>query len=122
MDARRHGTVVSAWVMAAALAVPAGAAENLFPDPGFESTGVEDAARSGRRCGVLRADAKQHWRALGGDLRVEPLLLRRENPAAEKELWLRGDACPAGEWAIQDRRRGIALLNRFDRSAIAFCY
>ena len=51
----------------------AAAAQNLFPDPGFEATGsTVDAAHGGARCGVLKAGARKHWIALGGDLAVEP--------------------------------------------------
>jgi hypothetical protein len=54
------------------------AAQNLFPDPGFEATGaVVAAAHGGARCGVLKAGARQHWLALGGDLTVEPFATYR---------------------------------------------
>ncbi len=44
------------------------------------------------------------------------------DPKAEKELWLRGAAAPAGAWAIRDDRRGVAVLNRFDPGEVEFCY
>ena len=51
----------------------AAAGQNLFPDPGFEASGVPAAAvHGGSRCGVLKAGARQHWLSIGGDLTVEP--------------------------------------------------
>jgi hypothetical protein len=47
-------------------------AQNIQPDPGFEATGQEGQAHTGRRSGHLRVDAPNHWNALGGRLEVEP--------------------------------------------------
>jgi len=44
------------------------------------------------------------------------------DPAAEKELWLRGTACPAGQWAISDDAAGIAILDAFDPGEVATVY
>ena len=55
-----------------ALACPAIAAENLYPDAGFERTGVAGPARTGRRAGHLKVGAKVHWKAIGGRIKVEP--------------------------------------------------
>ena len=52
----------------------------------------------------------------------ETSLANPADPPAEKELWLRGDACPAGAWAIRDSVSGLTILNRFDPAQVAFCY
>lgn len=48
------------------------AQRNVYPDPGFEATGVAGQTRSGQKAGYLRVDAEKHWDALGGRLEVEP--------------------------------------------------
>ena len=53
---------------------------------------------------------------------TERSLANPEDPKAEKELWLRGDACPKGAWAIRDNVAGLTILNRFDPGQVAFCY
>jgi hypothetical protein len=66
------------WVRSAAAACVgvlgsvAASGQNLFPDPGFEASGVTGVAHGGSRAGVLKAGARQHWLAIGGDLAVEP--------------------------------------------------
>lgn len=51
-----------------------GAAENpnLYPDPGFEGTGVDGVARSGEKAGYLKVGPREHWNALAANLTVEP--------------------------------------------------
>lgn len=44
------------------------------------------------------------------------------DPAAEKELWLRDQARPAGQWAIQDSSTGLIILNTFDPAEVATAY
>jgi len=46
-------------------------AQNIYPDPSFEASGVEGVAHSGAKAGYLEVGALEHWRALGGPLRVE---------------------------------------------------
>ncbi|MFQ6098978.1 MAG: alpha-glucuronidase family glycosyl hydrolase, partial [Armatimonadota bacterium] len=48
------------------------AAENIYPDPGFENTGVRGVARTGHKAGHLKVGAKTHWVAIGGRIKVEP--------------------------------------------------
>lgn len=54
------------------LAVPAMAAENIYPDPGFEQTGTVGEAHSGKAAGHLTVGEKNHWVTIGGALTVEP--------------------------------------------------
>jgi len=63
---------VSGLVAMIVTAFVALAADNLYPDPGFEETGVAGVARTGERAGYLRVDARQHWASIGGPLPVEP--------------------------------------------------
>ena len=58
----------------------------------------------------------------GGSGWLEHSLANPEDPKAEKELWLRGDACPLGAWAIRDKEAGLTILNRFEPGQVAFCY
>ncbi len=51
--------------------------KNVFPDPGFEQTGVLGTARTGQRSGHLRVGTKQHWLCIGGRLDVEPFATYR---------------------------------------------
>ncbi|NQT51492.1 DUF4838 domain-containing protein, partial [bacterium] len=60
-----------------AVASLAAAGTNLYPDPGFESTGVPGAARTGKRVGHLKVGARVHWTAIGGRLAVEPFATYR---------------------------------------------
>ena len=54
------------------------AGPNVFPDPSFESHGDAAAARTGKKCGVLRVGGtREHFRALGGNLTVEPFATYR---------------------------------------------
>ncbi|NOY82348.1 MAG: DUF4838 domain-containing protein [Kiritimatiellaeota bacterium] len=46
--------------------------KNIFPDPGFERTGVPGPAHTGQRSGHLQVGTKQHWLCIGGRLDVEP--------------------------------------------------
>ncbi len=63
------------------------AGPNLFPDPGYEIRGEGPEAHSGAKSGVLRVGAqREHWRALGGDLPVEPFATYRAT------AWVKGKA------------------------------
>lgn len=79
---RRIGSACLAWtVMGAAWAGP-----NIYPDPGFETRGEAGQAHTGSKCGVLRVDAKEHWRDLGGNLPVEPFATYKAT------AWAKGNA------------------------------
>jgi len=47
-------------------------AQNIYPDPGFEASGVPGVSHEGAKAGYLEVGALEHWRALGGPLKVEP--------------------------------------------------
>ncbi|HEX2999059.1 MAG TPA: carbohydrate binding domain-containing protein, partial [Armatimonadota bacterium] len=53
------------------------AAENIWPDPSFEATGVAGPAHSGTRAGHLQVGERVHWTCIGGDLKVEPFATYR---------------------------------------------
>lgn len=53
------------------MALP-GAAQNIYPDPGFESTGAEGTAHGGSRAGHLVVGALNHFAAIGGAIKVTP--------------------------------------------------
>ena len=59
-------------LLLAAVALPVLAAENLYPDPSFEQSGVPGVARTGEHSGHLMIGAKEHWVCLGGPIEVEP--------------------------------------------------
>ena len=48
------------------------AAQNIYPDPSFEVSGVAGVARTGEKAGYLKVGAMDHWKAIGGRLEVEP--------------------------------------------------
>jgi hypothetical protein len=48
------------------------AGPNLYPDPGFESTGETGTAHSGAKAGHLTVGAPSHWAAIGASITVEP--------------------------------------------------
>ena len=58
-------------LLAILLCVPA-IAENIFPDPSFDATGVTGTARTGERSGHLKVGSQQHWASLEIKLPVEP--------------------------------------------------
>ncbi len=66
------------------VALAAVAAPNIYPDPGFETTGVAGMARSGERAGCLEVGDPIHWAALGGGLAVEPYATYRAT------AWVKG--------------------------------
>jgi hypothetical protein len=45
-----------------------------------------------------------------------------DNPQGEHERYFRGDAMPAGEWAVVDEAKGLAVVNRFDPKQLDLCY
>lgn len=49
-------------------------------------------------------------------------LLNKKDPDTEKEIWLRGNDKPNGEWAVIDSTDGIGIINRFDNSAVDLAY
>lgn len=58
---------------------------NLWPDGGFESSGVAGAARSGSKAGFLSTSEKVHWRHFGlRKLEVEPFA------TYELTAWIKG--------------------------------
>jgi len=59
-------------LLLAAAALPVLAAGNVYPDPGFEQSGVAGAARTGEGSGHLVIGAREHWVCLGGPIKVEP--------------------------------------------------
>ena len=59
------------------------AAENLYPEPGFEESGVAGTAHSGERAGYLSVDARQHWVNIGGRFGVEPYATYRATAFAK---------------------------------------
>jgi galactose mutarotase-like enzyme len=67
------------------------------------------------------ADAEAFLKQRDGTWVVKPLA-NPEDPQAEKELWLRGDACPAGAWGVFDKKTGVGVLNTFSEKQVAFCY
>ncbi len=69
-----HGWPAQSLLMIASVAVCANLAhaENLYPDPGFEATGVTGEAHSGGRAGHLQVAARNRWGELGATLTVEP--------------------------------------------------
>ena len=48
------------------------AAENIYPDPSFEQSGIPGVARTGERAGYLRVGARDHWSYIGQRIEVEP--------------------------------------------------
>ncbi len=69
--------------LVAILAAPA-AAQNVYPDSGFEKTGEAGQARSGQRAAHLVVGAHSHWTALGGSVDVQPFARYRVTE------WVRG--------------------------------
>ncbi len=59
------------------------AAENIYPDPSFESTGEPGVARTGDRSMHLAVGEETHWKAVGGAIEVEPFARYRVS------LWVR---------------------------------
>jgi len=58
--------------VAVVLACACACAQNLYPDAGFEKTGVAGTAHSGERAGHLAIGEPNHWVEIGGPLSVEP--------------------------------------------------
>lgn len=48
-------------------------------------------------------------------------LANPEDPAAEKNVWLRGDDVPAGWWSIVDQGAGLSVEATFDRESVDYC-
>ena len=61
-------------------------AENLYPDGGFERTGLAGEARSGTRAGHLAVGALAHWRTIGGAFPVEPFATYRATAWAKAKV------------------------------------
>lgn len=73
------------WYLAAIICLPTiAAAQNIYPDPGFENSGVVTEARSGQRAGRLAVGTWTHWAPLGGPLAVEPFATYRAT------AWVKG--------------------------------
>ncbi len=72
---RQRGFAMMLTCLALGIVLAAGsclAAENIYPDPSFEGSGVAGVARTGERAGYLKVGAMNHWAAIGGALAVEP--------------------------------------------------
>lgn len=69
-----RGTLIVLTMAVCVLMIRPGAAvaENLYPDPGFETTGEVGQAHNGERAGCLRVGARNYWGELGATLTVEP--------------------------------------------------
>ena len=67
------------------------------------------------------ANAKLSMRQRNGQAFVKALA-NPEAPQAEKELWLREEDKPNGEWTIIDEKTGIRIVNRFNPAEVQFCY
>ena len=53
-------------------------AQNIFPDPGFEYSGVTDTARTGERAGYLKSEGERPFLPLGqGEITVKPFVTYR---------------------------------------------
>lgn len=63
--------------VAIALSIRPGLGQNIYPDPGFEASGMAGVKRTGEKAGHLKVDQVQHWVALGGPVRVEPFATYR---------------------------------------------
>ncbi|MFQ6096843.1 MAG: DUF4838 domain-containing protein, partial [Armatimonadota bacterium] len=66
------------------------------------------------------AKAAVRMRRRDGKWRVQSLATP-DDPQAEKNVWLRGDERPAGEWAVVDEVAGLAILSRFDPAQVEQC-
>lgn len=69
-------------------------AQNLYPDPSFEQTGVAGVARTGERAAYLKIGAKQHWLPMGDRLAVEPYATYRA------EAWARARVAEGAALAL----------------------
>ncbi len=49
-------------------------------------------------------------------------LLVTKDPDSEKEIWMRGAAKPAGEWAFIDGVDGLGIVNRFNPNQVDLTY
>ena len=67
------------------------------------------------------ANAKLSMRQRNGQAFIKALA-NPEAPQAEKELWLREEDKPNGEWTIIDEKTGIRIVNRFNPAEVQFCY
>ena len=67
------------------------------------------------------ANAKLSMRQRNGQAFIKALA-NPEAPQAEKELWLREEDKPNGEWTIIDEKTGIRIVNRFSPAEVQFCY
>ncbi|MBR4371242.1 MAG: DUF4838 domain-containing protein, partial [Victivallales bacterium] len=67
------------------------------------------------------ANAKLAMRQRNGQAFVKALA-NPEAPQAEKELWLREEDKPNGEWTIIDEKTGVRIVNRFNPAEVQFCY
>ncbi len=67
---------------------------NIYPDPGFESDGVECDAHSGARAGHLTVGEKTHWVTLGGPLPVDPFATYKAT------AWVKGGAAEGATLAL----------------------
>lgn len=64
--------VLSCVSMAVLVLVHTSQAQNLFPDPGFEQSGVTGEAHSGHKAGCLKVGDRQRRVCPGGSLPAEP--------------------------------------------------
>jgi len=69
-----------------ALALGTVGAQNIYPDPGFETSGDSGAAHTGGKAGHLKVGEQNHWVPLGGAITVEPFATYRVT------VWAKGKA------------------------------
>jgi len=121
--------VLVAWAVSLLLTWAAAAVcqagPNLYPDPGFESSGVSGVARTGEKAGYLKVDARNHWAAIGGRIEVEPFAKYRVTG------WVRGRVGSGQlfapycyewdnyEWAFVSAHT-IQTLDRWTQTAVTF--
>ncbi|HOS94413.1 MAG TPA: hypothetical protein PLQ54_13925, partial [Armatimonadota bacterium] len=84
----------SALCLLSLIAAAGQALTNIYPDPGFEKTGVVGVAHSGERAGTLEVGERQHWVTLDGSLSVEPFATYRAT------AWVRGGAAEGSALAL----------------------
>ncbi len=61
-------------------------APNIYPDPSFEATGEPGVARTGEKAGHLAVGGKNHWKAIGGSIQVEPFARYRVTAYAKAKI------------------------------------
>ncbi|MBI3923231.1 MAG: hypothetical protein HY318_17555, partial [Armatimonadetes bacterium] len=68
---------ISLALIASVILLASSHSQNLYPDPGFEQSGVTGEAHSGQKAACLKVGDRQRWVCLGGPLTVEPFATYR---------------------------------------------